>query len=102
MRDNGIWMLRQVVLYKATVTTYSKLGTHKLHKEEIFLAAPRETGNATRGEVLEQAVRNYCYKNDLTVSSIEILAVTDQPTFDIIEADRSEIDRQPLVVSVGK
>jgi len=103
MKDNGIWMLRKVVLYKATIITYSKLNTDKLNEEEIFLAAPQETGQDTRGEVLEQAARNYCYANELTPSSIKIIPVFDQPTFDIVEADRSVIERKkPLVVSFGK
>jgi hypothetical protein len=98
MKDNGIHMLKETVLWQATISTYSKLGTHRTNEEVIYIVAPRET----RTEIIQQAARNYCYKNDLTVSSdIKLIAQCEQPTFEIIEADRSEIERkQPLVVTV--
>ena len=75
MKDNGIWMLRKVVLYKATIITYSKLNTDKLNEEEIFLAAPQETGQDTRGEVLEQAARNVFRQTGTRIGNVDTQSV---------------------------
>lgn len=82
-------MLREIVLHKVEIVTFSKLNTHKLHKETIFISAPRDV----RAEIIEQTARNYCYAKGLTVSSAKSCPVFEQPTFDIIEVDRLVIEK---------